>query len=304
MIGLKLPRLFNRGPFIGVDIGLYSVRLAKLRMRKGQPEIIRLIKSNLVAEVNELDKDVLAAVLTEVFIQINYQGEPVTANLSGEQLVAKVISVPAMNDSELEVTMSFEAQGMLPYKATDWIIRHHVLEPTANNQGIMQVLLIAAPRQQVLLFHQVFEMAGIRLTAIDIPHFALWRVYGNRYLNTSDSYMIVNLNINSADLIVVRNTFVQHIRSITFSKEQLIDELEHYFEIYSVQQNNFPIKQIILTGDISNKSNLPLLIDKQFGLSAEFARPCLQTIEQTIAKDQELSEFSTAIGTALRGVRY
>ncbi|MEG6615873.1 pilus assembly protein PilM [Peptococcaceae bacterium 1198_IL3148] len=297
---MKLSWLFKGDSLIGVDIGLHSVKITQLKLKRGYPEIIGL--ASVTADINEMDTEALAVALAEVFSQINYQGQPVTATLNGEQLITRIVMVPQMSDSELQTNMFYEAAELLPNETADWVIRHTVLNNQADKQGLMQVLLIAAPRQQVLLFYQAFKMAGIKLTVIDIPYYALWRLYGNLPINPNDSVLIINLEVDHAQLVVVRQNIIQHVRSIRFSKENLINELERYLAIYQVQQSNYPIKQIILTGEISGMSDIAQVVNQGLNIKVEIGRPNLPMGEQANNKNIDLASYSIAIGSALRGV--
>jgi type IV pilus assembly protein PilM len=96
-------------------------------------------------------------------------------------------------------------------------IRHVVLEEKeAGAATQLSVLLVAAPKTLLYRYYNIFEMAGLKLTAVDLPALNLWRVFSGPYCapEIKSTQAVVDIGSSSSYFIVVKNNRLTYVRSI------------------------------------------------------------------------------------------
>lgn len=285
---------------VGVEVGNNSVKVVQISSRQGNLSVSGMGSALLPTET--LTVEGLAATLTQCFREFKYHGEEVIATLPAEQLIYRILTVPVMTQTELETAMFYEAHDMLKQnnqEVNQWVVRHCLLDSISNNQHQVKVLLVAAPRQSVLLLYEAFKTAKLKLKMIDIPYFGLWRFVRPQLAEMKENCALIHIDEGTTLLMIVKNKVLHHLRLLSLGYNNIqqqgttsyVQQLDNTMEIY---QQQMPVQKIILNGT-EDTSNLLTDLGGTIGLPVE-------TVHWPPMLANELSRnYIMATGLALQG---
>jgi type IV pilus assembly protein PilM len=118
-----------------------------------------------------------------------------------------------MGRSELEGAIQYQAQDYIPIPVEEAILDFHVLGDymTPADEHMMEVLLVAAPREIVTNAVQAVEGAKLRLAQVDVTAFALVRAllgvtpgwFNDEVDNAGEAFGIVHVSSGLTNIAVV-----------------------------------------------------------------------------------------------------
>lgn len=292
-----IPSAFNKTIF-GVTLGAGKIKGVKLTLIKGKPELTSMITAP-IADIPLSNIQELSEGIKTTFAHLDYRGGEVITTLEPREVVTRLLTMPDMTPEELETAVYYEARNVLPMDVDESIISYAPVTLPGTNPPKLQVLLTATPRDKVYLFHQAFQLAGVKITAIDIQPVALWRLARGWCKQPGVSYGILHAEGDTAHLVVVRDNLLNYTRLLTMANGFPVDresylsiEVAKTLEIYAYQQPDHPVEQLIITGEDASISLLETL-RTELGM----------VVEEGVFKMAIDRTYAMALGLALREVR-
>ena len=149
---------------IGLDIGASSVKLVQIKpARKGlslQNFGIEPLPPNAVIEGAIADPNAVAAAIRSLAKRIHLRGKDIALAISGNSVIIRRLSIPAMEGAALAEQMEWEVKQNVPFARDEVIVDWEVLVQRTP-EGQMEVVLVAAKREIVEQYFNVVKAAGL-----------------------------------------------------------------------------------------------------------------------------------------------
>ena len=312
---------------IGVDIGGSRIKVARLKVAKGQAELYGFDIEPSGPDLGAGLKGLLAA----------HSGAPVNISVSGQQSVIRYVNFPRMNSSELRQALKFEAQKHIPFSSAEVNLDGCILKDDLPDNKML-VLIAAVKKELVRERLKLVEEAGCRANIIDIDSIALINAFNFNYpfeaggehkavalLNIGSS--VTNLDILDAgvprlsrDMHIAGKAFTQKVADIfglDFESAEklkanpepeklnkiragvesalasLAGEVRTSFDYYE-SQGASSVGRIFLSGGSAKFSGLKEMLEHFLGIEAEAWDP-LKNIK--IGADIDLGKLKESKGT-------
>jgi len=163
---------------IGVDIGSDSIKVVHAEMTRQGARILRVavcptpadsIKEGVVINVPEV-----AAAIQFAVRSAGIKATNAIAATAGPGVIVRHVQLPKMTEQLLRRSILYEAGKYISASVEDSVVEFEILGD-AEEQGQMNVMLVAAPRAVVDSRVQALERAGLETLAIDVEAFATFR---------------------------------------------------------------------------------------------------------------------------------
>jgi type IV pilus assembly protein PilM len=164
----------NARPWVGLDIGEYSVKLLSLRYGVGGARACAS-ELTLPIAVGDANPEALARMLGECFAKAGQSARSLrglTLGLSGSDVIVKQISLPLMDDDEIAGALRFEARKHLPFDPQTCVIDWQMLGRFPSEKRL-DVLLAAAPQNRLERALQPLKLLGVDPDIVDAAPLAL-----------------------------------------------------------------------------------------------------------------------------------
>lgn len=226
-----------------VDIGQNSIKILQLQ-KKGQSLRISQQISHPSPGLESLEKgDVaeLAASLKEAAAKAGIGRSKVVSFIGGLRVITQQITMPPIPEDELQKAVVWEAEKLMPIPVPDMEIRAVVLEEKKNEFGEgsqLNVLLVAAPKNLVYRYYEVFDRANLTLTAIDLPALNLWRVFQGQHCfpERKEIQAVVDIGHTTSHFIVIKKGVPSYVRSLSVDLNHINREPAE--EVNNCEQDN------------------------------------------------------------------
>src|SRR5881296_1072815 len=172
---------------VGLDIGSSAVKAVELKaVGKGFKVVafaIEPVPPDSIVDGAIIDGAAVADAIRRVFENKAFKTKEVAASVSGNAVIVKKINLPVMTDAELAESIYWEAEQYIPFDIQDVNLDYQILNPgtSAEANGTMEVLLVAAKKDKIADYTGVITQAGRVPVVVDVDAFALQNAFELNY---------------------------------------------------------------------------------------------------------------------------
>jgi type IV pilus assembly protein PilM len=218
---------------VGVDIGSSSIKVAQAREVKVKGERwLRLerfgyevLPPQSIVDGNVMNASAVVETLGKVFRDAKIADKNVALSVSGHSVIIKKISVPIMTAEELQEQIHWEAEQHIPFDINDVEIDHEILRRRPE-QGQMDILLVAAKKDEINDYAQIAREAKLKPCIVDIDAFAIQNIFEFGYgLPPSETVVLLNVGASLTTLNIVAGGVSAFTRDIANGGNAITDEI-------------------------------------------------------------------------------
>ena len=159
--------LFRRAKsLVGLDIGSSSVKAIELKPAGKGYRVsaigVEPVPPDSIVDGAIIDGGAVADAVRRLFANKQFKAKDVVASLSGNSVIVKKITLPAMTEAELSESIYWEAEQYIPFDIQDVNLDYEILDAghRPGHQGSMEVLLVAAKKDKIADYTNVITQAG------------------------------------------------------------------------------------------------------------------------------------------------
>lgn len=332
--------MFTRRMSVGLDVGSQSIKLVGMR-RYGDTGQLKTFghittPTGMVEGGVINNPEIVGGELGRLVEELNLKGSSVVGALSGQQVYARLMTLPAMRLKDLRSAALYEATKFLPINIEDVTADIYLVRQFEDAQGKMaEVFFVAARKTQAENLIKTCQIAGLKLTILEIEPLALKSLYRPQ-VGHDLVYAIVNAGAQRSNITIFKNhnpvflrslsfgclTFFQHIPEVAQGQwrledlsveepecrdlvQNLVDELMRSLDYFRLQNKDDSITNILLCGGCTRLGGIIELLSREMGIPVQ-----LGSIDQRIQLPPKISEeqkndlrfdYPVALGLALRG---
>ena len=203
--------LFRRPKsLVGLDIGSSAVKAIELKPSGKGYKVsaigVESVPPDSIVDGAIIDGGAVADAVRRLFANKKFKAKDVVASLSGNSVIVKKITLPAMTESELSESIYWEAEQYIPFDIQDVNLDYEILEPGTgqDSQGSMDVLLVAAKKDKIADYTNVITQAGRTPVIVDVDAFALQNAYEANYgFETGTVVAILNAGASAININIL-----------------------------------------------------------------------------------------------------
>jgi type IV pilus assembly protein PilM len=283
--------------FFSLDIGKRSVKLAQVE-RRGDFARLKAIGSidfpealqNQLPEKSEKDKiQLLASTIKSLVASSNTGTKQIVTSLPESAIFTKLISdLPIVDETKLEEMIYWEAKQVLPIPIEeaqmDWIKISEGLN--AQGQRTLTAMIIAAPRNLVEVYLEIFQIAELEILALEVESVATVRCLKFNYPSESGVVMIIDMGAVGTNVYILNQGVIVFSQSIGNGSNMLTKSIMSDFGLQFAQAEQYKAH----FGVLPNQSD--------GGKIANSLRPILDLMVGEIRKIDGFMQSRLNFGTA------
>jgi type IV pilus assembly protein PilM len=237
----------------GLDIGSSAVKAVELKASGKGFRVsafgLAPLPPDSIVDGAIIDAGAVTAAIKSVFDgHSRFKAKDVCASLSGNAVIVKKISLPAMTDAELAQSIHWEAEQHIPFDIQDVNLDYQILGPATgpDERGTMEVLLVAAKKDKIGDYTSVISQAGRNPVIVDVDAFALQNAFEANYgLDVPGVVVLLNAGASGININVLQNGQSVFTRDISMGgtayTEALQKELDLPFESAELLKKGIPV---------------------------------------------------------------
>ena len=223
---------FGKASVIGLDIGSNSVKAVEIAMKSRDKgfELCGLghaaLPSEAIVQGAFLNSSAIVDTIREAIDSGRFKGTDVAASVSGHSVIVKRLNLPEMTREELADQIQWEAEQYIPFDVNEVNLDFQILASN-EEEGQMDVLLVAAKKDLIDDYYQVIREAGLNPVAIDVAGFAIQNAFEANYEQDPDAVTaLVNIGAQVVNINVLRNGIPAFTRDIMTGGAQYTEEIQ------------------------------------------------------------------------------
>lgn len=241
--------MFGEKNLVGVDIGSHSIKVVQLKKgRKGKYKLVSFGMAPLppdTIEENEIISTLnVSSTLQSLFKKLNIKQKEIAMSLSGHSVIIKRITEPMMKDEELHEQIMWEAEQQIPFDINEVEIDYQILQKKVD-QGQIEVLLVAAKKEEINTYLQIAYEAGLKPIVLDVDAFALQNVFEYNYsdiyptietakesgIKEFDTVALIDVGASFTTINIVKGGISLYTRDITNGGNTITHEIRRQLNI-------------------------------------------------------------------------
>ncbi len=258
---------------IGIDIGSTSVKLVQLKDLKGAWQLINVgivpLPPEAIVDNSLMDSMSIVGGIKNLTASLGIKTKDVACSISGNSVIIRKISLPAMPSEELEEQISWEAEQYIPFDINDVNMDFQILAPDAVDPARMSVLLVASKKDIINDYVAVFNEAGMNLCVVDVDSFAVQNAFEiNHDTALGDVVALINIGASVMNINVIKDSITLFTRDVQLGGNLYTEEIQKQLGISSDEAES--VKK--LAGEIDSQDVAGVLVKVNETLTQEIRR--------------------------------
>ncbi len=239
-----------------VDIGSSAIKVARMKKKRGQLQMIDTGRASLPAEVLE-EPEQLVKILADLFSEMKYRPQYVTTAVSSKNVIIRNIEFPSMSEKELSQALELGAEEYLTFPIENLKFKYKVLK---QNQETMEILLAAINNEVLDNYVNIFERASLNLNVINVQPMALLSLVHSQ-LEITDPVMVVDIGARGSRIIIGDERDIYLVRNLEAGGETFSDILKRKYDLSQKEvrelKNSLNLDEELTKEEIEPETEVP-----------------------------------------------
>ncbi len=215
---------------VGIDIGTSSIKVCQLKESRRGVALMRLgyapMSPQTIVDGQVMDASTVVETLQRVMHDAKIRQKECAISVSGQTVIIRKISVPMMTQAELDEQIHWEAEQHIPFDIKDVQVDYQVLR-RRQEVSQMDLLLVAAKRDQINDYAQLARDAKLRPVVCDIDAFTVQNLFEfSRGLPPDQTIALINVGASLTSLNIVASGVSAFTREIANGGNVITDEIQ------------------------------------------------------------------------------
>jgi len=256
--------LNRKKEIVGIDIGSSSIKLVQLKEQKGTYQLLNAgiipLPAEAIVDNTLMDSSSIVAAVKNLVASLGVKTKDVACSISGNSVIIRKISLPAMPPEELEDQISWEAEQYIPFDINDVNMDFQIMSPDTIDPSKMNVLLVASKKDIINDYVAVFSESGLQLSVVDVDSFAVQNAFEANYdVIPNEVIALVNIGASVMNINVIKDGITLFTRDVQMGGNLITEEIQKQMGISSDEAETLKMlahetRSTALT-DVLNKVN-------------------------------------------------
>ena len=226
---------FEGKNLVGVDIGTSAIKVVQVKESRRGIHLMRFglepLPPQSIVDGHVMNSDAVQDALRKLMKELRISQRDVALSISGHSVIIKKLNLPLMKRDELEEQIQWEAEQHIPFDISDVEVDYNILSENAD-VGQMDVLLVAAKKDEIQDLVEVVRMAKLRPWVVDIDAFTVQNVYGFNYgFNEGEIVALLNVGASVTTVNIINGQVSQFTRDITNGGQSITEEIQKQLQV-------------------------------------------------------------------------
>jgi len=216
---------------VGLDIGSHSIKIVELKHHKKRYELasfgVAQLPPEAIVDGVIMDSSIVAETIRNLYSNLKIKNKSVATSVAGHSLIVKKIQLPQMSEDELEEQIQWEAEQYIPFEIDEVNIDFQILGTLPEEEGQMEVLLVAVKKDIINDYTAVIGEAGLSVSVVDVDAFAVENLFEIAYPENLDKLVVlIDVGAGIMNINIMKNGMSAFTRDITVGGSNFTEEIQ------------------------------------------------------------------------------
>ena len=221
--------MFFKKKILGIDVGSHTIKIIEVDGGSKSSTIMSFAMISTPPDAmhpsEPTNNQVLSKAITQLIREISTKRKNVAITLLGSSAIVKKISLPKMGEDLVAEQIRWEAEQYIPYDLDAIHLDYKILN-TSRNPELMDLLLIAAPKDKVFETVELIELSGLQPEIIDVAGLSLANCYLKNYGASNNQRVgLLNVGASYSSFVVIEGSEVIFCRDLAVGGSAYTQEI-------------------------------------------------------------------------------
>lgn len=227
---LELP-FFKKKDIIGLDIGSSSVKVIQLARTKKGYGLVKLgmvpLPPEAIVDGSIIDSMTVTNSIRELVQGHGIKVKDTVSALTGQSVIIKKVSLPAMTEEELTESIQWEAEQYIPFPIADVNIDFQILGTALEGRGQMEVMLVAVKKDVIIDYTNIIKEAGLNPVVVDVDTFALENMFEINYpIAPNENVALANIGAGVMSMSILSDGVTTFTKTVPIGGNTFTEEIQ------------------------------------------------------------------------------
>ncbi len=215
---------------VGVDIGASSIKVVLLKEARKRLTVVRYgiaaLPPQTIVDGHIMNRAAVIDTLANLWITHKIPMRDVTIGVYGQSVIVRKITVPLMSSAELAEQITWEAEQHIPFDIKLMNVDYEVLRRRPE-AGQMDLLLVAAKRDEISDYASVVREARVKPLIVDINAFSVQNAFEFVHgLPEDQTIALLNIGAAVSSLNIISRGVSAFTREVTNAGNTVTEEIQ------------------------------------------------------------------------------
>ncbi len=275
---------------IGIDIGSSSVKLVQIKGQNGAYHLLNVgiipLSPEAIVDNTLMDSASIVSAIRNLVASLGIKLKDVACSISGNSVIIRKITLPAMSSDALEDQIVWEAEQYIPFDINDVNLDFQILSPDSIDPAKMNVLLVASKKDLINDYIAVFNEAGLQLSVVDVASFTIQNTFElNHDVDPDEVMALINIGASVMNINIVKAGITLFTRDVQMGGNLYSEELQKQMGLSGSEAESSKL----LAGESGNSALLTVLAKVNETITQEVRRSL--DFHNSTANDERVSRI-------------
>ena len=239
---------------VGLDIGRAYLNVVQILKAENKVTLQKYAHHQILPNIP------ISAQLKNVFQESQITEKRVRVSLKGQGVILRFIAFPKMTRAEFESAIQYEAEKYLPFAMSEVVLDFHIIEDEKTTGKMMDVILVAARKQEVMKIVKTIQDAELEPESIDVDALAFTNTFAYAMSEAKDKvFALIDFGAKDVNLNIMDRGTLRFSRDITFGGYDITQFLKRRLQI----DDQLAVR--VQSGEMLDKTEYAAALRESFG---------------------------------------
>lgn len=229
---------------VGVDIGSSAIKIAEIKEGRKGRSLVRFgyhpLPPETIVDGHIMNISAVVEGLEKLFHKSRRRD--VALRASGHSVIIKKITMPLMTSAELSEQIVWEAEQHIPFDLAEVHIDYQILHQRPD-QGQMDILLVAAKREEIADLANLATQARLRPRVVDLDAFTVQNVFeiGYGVPSPEQTVVLVHVGASISTINILSQGTTSFTRDIANGGNAITEEIQRQLNISQAEAEAYKL---------------------------------------------------------------
>ncbi len=251
---------------LSIDLGSNSIKLVEGKFNKNKLSLNKLIQiptpEDSISDGRILNLQAIIDILDFTIRENNIKAKDVIFTTNSSSIINRDITIPIVEDDEMETVIRYEIQQYLPINLDDYIIQFVVLDEIVDDTGAkLKVNVTSFPEKIAFSYYSVINSLDLNPYALDVTYNSVNKIANYSQYTSNDGQVIggtvafVDMGATSINVAIFKNGKLDFTRMIKSGGDNVDYALSQSLNMSIKSTESIKIKEAELLSDKEDAKN-------------------------------------------------
>jgi len=246
---IRAERMSEGKNLVGVDIGSSSIKVCQLKESRKGLSLVRLgyapLAPQTIVDGHVMNAQALIDGLGRAFAEAKIKQREIALSISGQAVIIRKITVPLMTAAELDEQIQWEAEQHIPFDIKDVQVDYEVLRRRPE-AGQMDLLLVAAKRDEINDYTQIARSAKLKPLVVDIDAFTVQNLFEyTRGVPEEHTVALINVGASLSSINIVSRGVSAFTRDVANGGNYITEQIQRRLNVSFEQAEEYKCASVL-----------------------------------------------------------